>query len=402
MSLFSPDRISKFKLKASLSKRSMEPLSFSLDAPSIATQRAKVLNTMSQRTLPFLQGLRSTAALVDIIKAQTSREVPPSEFYDLKIVILSNHGSPDYVRCSEIDVFDTENNKVNVYDITVDSDEQEVSPEILINGIFCSPYAINEWYCKWNGKPITITMTLSCCNKLDFVRIWNGTGNPDQNIKDIQISLGDRFITKATVPKDIGTNICIKAEEDIDLEFGKVRSMTRSGYFVKDDYGEIPNIGVLTLEIELYGPKGGTIGLNQLEIFNSKGRRIKLKGGGMELICSGAKHVFPLENLFKDNKHTSDCTEMWSAVLVDDRASLMISFKKKTTLSLIRIYNHNSCYPETMHQSSKARVLINGSPFWRGKLKEARGISKEITKHATNIFISDFPFNEKIIKYLDD
>jgi len=376
----SPKPRIKSSLKSSISMRNIG--SVQITSPGLATQRPRLAIHQSHHSIPAVQSLRNTAMLAALFSAQTTRvdTLPTSHCYNVRVVIFSNYGDPNYVKCSEIDIFDVNNNKVDVFNVTVDSDEEEVPAQNLTNGEYNSSDRKNDWYCKWLGKPITIVFSVSCRDKLGYLRIWNGVENPEQNMKDIQICVGDRFIVNKTVPQNIGTNISIKAEEEIQLEYCLKKQAKRYCDFYKDGYGEIPNIVAHTIDIDLYGEKDTFVGLNQIEIFDSKGHRIRPDGKEITISTEGFRSMFTAMNLFKENKNTCDYTEMWSAAIMGSYGTLRITFNIETAISFISVFNHNSCYPETMYQSSKARIRINGDTIWRGRFRKAHGISKGISK----------------------
>ena len=325
---------------------------------------------------------------------EVTKELTGKDCYKLKIVILNNYGNQSFVRCSEIDVFDVNNNKVEVFDIAID-DKFSLSPaKNLTNGKYGFNDDINDWIGKWSDKPIVINMTVDGSAPLGFVRFWKGNKCPEQSIREVEIYLCDHFVTKTALPKDLGASVSIKMEEEFKTKYSKKKKHVRIGEFVKDQYGEVPNPGAKTLEIDLYG-NDGMVGLNQIEIYTTTGHRLVPEADHIAIKIDGVRNMFPVINLFKEHRDTSEYFDMWSGVLLKDHATLKFTFKKEVSIVLIRLFNHNSCYPEHMHQSSRATIKINDNAVWRGKLKQAHGISKGVSKYATNVVLSDLPGREK-------
>ena len=100
---------------------------------------APIPNSVSFRGLP-LNGF--------FAKPNAMREIAEKDCYKLKIVILSNYGDQSFIRCSEIDIFDVNNCKVEVFETTIDDKVSLVPAKNLTNNKYGFDDDVNDWIGK--------------------------------------------------------------------------------------------------------------------------------------------------------------------------------------------------------------------------------------------------------------
>jgi hypothetical protein len=367
--------------------------------PSTIRQQPSFIQLKNQIKLSQLANKKEKPSYSSVTLSQKSLIPHNSDrCYKVKITVLSNYGDPQIVSCSKIDFFDINNCKVKVFDAEPEEDVKMAPLDLLTNGVFNTTDTTTRWTCQWNEQPFSLIFSVCCDTPLETIRIWSGSSNLAQSIKEVEVFIGDRFVNKATIP-DIGGNIRVQAPNSIQITNSRFQ-INRTGYFIKDKFGEIPNIPVSCLEIDLYPEREHMLGLNQLEIYNTKGDLVKPEYGDQNsFLVFGARNMFPAMNIFKDDKHSCDVESMWSALITEgDHVTLQFNFKPRENIAYLRFFNHNSCFTESMYQTSWARVKVNGDVVWRGQLKRARGMSKGISKDATCVFLTDCPFAKGTLK----
>ena len=334
-------------------------------------------------------------------KSQSSRslyhEQPRDNIYEVRITFLSNYGDPNRIRCSAFGFFQKNDIVMKVYKCRMDTSHAIQPLSNMFQGQLVKDSESEDWVAPFDGSPIQTTVFVQGTEPPEYIRAWNSRFYPNENAKEITIHVGGQFANRICLPIQFGVNISTKINQTFLLPLKVIgEPRMRKGLFGNDLYGEMPTRGFneIRLEITEFDMTSNVCGLNHIEIIGANGKKLILGSEIKSVVSEGCTDITSPALLLKKDKKTSDFTQMWCATREADVVSLIFKLDPLVGISAIRIYNHNANEQENRCCVKRGRVLCDGDCVWRGKIREADGIAIDVSKYATNVFISDLPIKK--------
>lgn len=317
--------------------------------------------------------------------------------YIITVEIVSNYGHQSEICCSEIDILDMESRPIPVIEIQfVPQANHLTSPENLINGSLIKSDGQPEWSCEFNHPGQKILLKVQDRNPPASLRIWNSRSHGEKCIKEILISVGTAFVTKAEIPQKFGTIISL---ERIN-KFGE--KITESPFFkldeddvsVADKYGEIGvrTVREIKLEIVETFAKQEFVGLNCIEFFTVGGRRLNLDNDISKIDVENLNVVSAPQRLIRSYCTTTAIGDMWVARRTNEETPYVsIVFKHPIALAAIKFWN--ATVQNYMEDFGVKKIIMHfdGKAAYSGRLKQSLPNTENLDKYTTVVWFTDIP-----------
>ena len=93
------------------------------------------------------------------------------KLYEITLIFSSNHGDPNYIRCSSLQFFQKNDIPMKVHAISVDDVWYQSFNVSLFNNQIIKDRPEDEWISQWTGRPIRLRVCLAGTDERSLWRV---------------------------------------------------------------------------------------------------------------------------------------------------------------------------------------------------------------------------------------
>lgn len=329
-------------------------------------------------------GVLQNSSMMSILP---NTQVIPSDALVFTIKIDENYGNNERVSLSSLLFLDIKRNPINILKISTVPAKYGKNIIALVDKILVkdkNAYYTADWPVP-EMETLSFIIYISPENAPSYLRIWNPREDPEANVKSITILSGTQMCYQGEVPKGFGTDIPIQLEQGLvpqsfsSLMLQELFPQLAPEPGIEDKYGSYPLEKIKTIKIEILsswvGIENENIGLNAVELFGNNNKTLKWDDI-QDVHISGCKNFINIEQLFREEKHSSTYTDQFNAQVRNWKLqlpSIDIALKKPTKLTRVAIWNYNARDKSLKYGAKNVRIKFNKKLVYLGKIRMGTG-----------------------------